>query len=124
LNALHDKTRRIDVRIRQPKRCDHPIAASFGRPEMDEQNLIFVVFDDAGEFRAAPNKVARSELALEYGVLQMIAVPPHGLEDLAKPLIIADVVTNEIGLPHTLSQQLSDKCSRGASQPIFSSTGF
>jgi hypothetical protein len=61
---------------------------------MDEQNLIFVVIDDAGKFRAAPNKVAGSELALEYGVLEMIAVPAHGLEDLAEALVVADVVTD------------------------------
>jgi hypothetical protein len=58
------------------------------------------VFDDAGQFRATPDKVARGELALEHGVLQMIAVTPHGLEDLAKPLVVANVVTNKIGLPH------------------------
>jgi hypothetical protein len=36
---------------------------------MDEQNLIFVVIDDAGKFRAAANKVAGRELALKDGVL-------------------------------------------------------
>ena len=67
---------------------------------MDEQNLILVVVDDAGKFGAAPNHVARGELAFEYGVLQMIAVPAHRLEDSAQPLVISDVVTNQIGLPH------------------------
>lgn len=70
---------------------------------MDEQNLIFVVFDDAGKLRAAPDQVARSELALEHGVLQMIAVTPHSLKDLAKPLVVADVVTNQIGLAHSIT---------------------
>jgi hypothetical protein len=50
---------------------------------MDEQNLILVVVDDAGKFGAAPNQVPRGELALEYGVLQMITVPAHRLEDFA-----------------------------------------
>jgi len=58
------------------------------------------MIDDAGKFCATPNQVARSELALEYGVLQMIAVPAHGLEDFAQPLVVSDVVTNQIGLPH------------------------
>ena len=69
---------------------------------MDEQNLILVVVDDAGEFGAAPNQVPRGELAFEYGVLQMITVPAHGLEDFAQPLVVADVVTYQIGLPHLL----------------------
>lgn len=68
---------------------------------MDEQNLILVVIDDAGKFGAAPNQIARSELALEYGVLQMIAVPAHGLEDFAQTLVVGDVVTNQIGLSHS-----------------------
>ena len=32
----------------------------------------------------------------KYGVLQMIAVATHGLEDLAKALIVRDVVTDQI----------------------------
>jgi hypothetical protein len=67
---------------------------------MDEQDLVLVVVDDAGKFGAAPNQVARGELALEYGVLQMIAVPAHGLEDFAEPLVVSDVVTNQIRLAH------------------------
>jgi hypothetical protein len=81
------------------ERRDDPIAAPFGGSKMNEENLVFVVFDDAGKLRAAPDQVARSELAFEHGVLQMIAETPHGLEDLAKPLVVANVVTN-IGLPH------------------------
>jgi hypothetical protein len=69
---------------------------------MDEKNLVFVVVDDAGKFRAAPNQVGRSELALEYGVLQMIAVTAHGLENLAKALVVADVVADEVGLAHLM----------------------
>jgi hypothetical protein len=98
--VLHDKTGRIDIRIRQTERGDDAIAASFGWAEMDEQDLVFVVIDDAGKFRAAPDKVACRELALEHGVLQMIAEPAHGLEDLAEPLVVADIVTDEIRLPH------------------------
>ncbi len=30
----------------------------------------------------------------------MVAVPAHGLEDLAQALVVADVVTDQIGLPH------------------------
>ena len=70
---------------------------------MDEQNLIFVVVDDAGKLGAAPNQVGRGELALEYGILQMIAVTPHGLENLAQALVVADVVADEVGLAHLMT---------------------
>jgi hypothetical protein len=67
---------------------------------MNEQNLIFVVVDDAGKFGAAANDIACRELALEDGVLKMVAEAAHGLEDFAEALFIADVVTNEVGGAH------------------------
>jgi hypothetical protein len=100
--SSNDKTRRVDGCIRQTERRYDSVTAPFGGSEMDEQNLILVVVDDASKFGATPNQVARGELALEYGVLQMIAVPAHGLEDFAQTLVVADVVTNQIGLPHLL----------------------
>jgi hypothetical protein len=38
--------------------------------------------------------------ALEDGILQVVAVAAHGFEDLAEAFVFADVVTDEIGLPH------------------------
>jgi hypothetical protein len=69
---------------------------------MDEKNLVFVVVDDAGKFRAAPNQITLGELALEYGVLQMIAVTVHSRENLTKALVVADVVADEVGLAHLM----------------------
>jgi hypothetical protein len=69
---------------------------------MDEQNLIFVVVDVMGKLGAASNQIARAELALEYGVLQMIAVPAHGLEDSTETFVIRNVVANKIGLAHVM----------------------
>jgi hypothetical protein len=65
----NDKTGCIDIRIRQTERRDNAIAASFGRAKMDKQNLVFVVINNAVKFRAAPDQVARRELAFEHGVL-------------------------------------------------------
>ena len=62
---------------------------------MDEKNLVFVVVDDAGKFRTAPNQITLGELALKYRVLQMIAVSAHGLEDLAETAVVGDVVAND-----------------------------
>jgi hypothetical protein len=72
---------------------------------MDEKNLVFVVVDDAGKFRTAPNQITLGELALKYRVLQMIAVSAHGLEDLAETAVVGDVVANEIGLAHLSGPQ-------------------
>jgi hypothetical protein len=67
---------------------------------MNEQYLVFVVVNDPRQRRPAADQIARGELALEYGVLQMVAIAAHGLEDFAKPLIVGNVVTDQIGLPH------------------------
>ena len=71
-------------------------------PEMDEQDLVFVVVDDAGEFGAAADEVAGGELAFEDGVLEVVAVTAHGLEDLAEAVVVADVVADEVGLAHLM----------------------
>jgi len=69
---------------------------------VDEEDLILIVLNDARELRPAANKVRLRELALEHRVLQVIAVAPHGFEDLAKPLIIRNVITDQIRLAHGL----------------------
>jgi hypothetical protein len=95
-----DKTRRVDGIVWQTERRYDAITAPFGGPEMDKQNLIFVMVDDAGKFGAAPNQIAGSELAFEHRILQVVAVAAHGLEDLAEAFVVADVVTDEVGLAH------------------------
>ena len=67
---------------------------------MDEQNLVFGVLDDAGEFGAAADEVGRGELAFEDGVLEMVAETAHESEDFAEAAVVGDVVTDEIGLAH------------------------
>ncbi len=69
---------------------------------MNEQHLIVVMMNNARQLGPAANQIARRELTLKYGVLQMVAVTAHGLEDLAQPLVVGDVVTNQIRLPHIL----------------------
>ena len=58
------------------------------------------VLDDAGEFGAAADQVAGSELAFEDGVLEMVAETAHEFEDFAEAAVVGDVVTDEIGLAH------------------------
>ena len=43
--ASDDDARRVDRRIRLTERRDHAIAASLGRPQVDEEHLIVAVVD-------------------------------------------------------------------------------
>jgi len=61
------------------------------------------VVDDAGQFGAAPDEIACRELALEDGILKMVTVASHGFEDLAQAFVVADIVTDEIRLPHSIT---------------------
>jgi hypothetical protein len=67
---------------------------------MDEQNLVFGVVDDAGEFDAAADEVGGGELAFEDGVLEVVAETAHEFEDFAEAAVVGDVVADEIGLAH------------------------
>src|SRR5947207_2455517 len=64
------------------------------------------MFDDAGEVGSTAHQIGRGHLTLEYGVLQVVAVIPHRLEDLLQPLVVADVVADEVGCTHGLENSL------------------
>ena len=51
------------------------------------------MIDDGCEFRPALRQIGGSKLTFKDGVLEMVAEPPHKLEDFAKALVVADVVT-------------------------------
>lgn len=87
-----------------PQGGNDAVAAAFDGAEIDEQHLIFAVVDDLGEHVAAARQIARSELAFEDRVLQMIAEPAHGLVDLGEAAVVADVVTDEKGVAHVLEE--------------------
>ena len=82
------------------ERGNDAVAAAFDGTEVDKQHLIFPMVDDLGEQVAAPGQVGLRELAFEDRLLQMIAKPAHRLMDFGEALVVADVVTDEIGLPH------------------------
>jgi hypothetical protein len=105
-----DKTGRVDVGVGEAERGDDAVATPFGRPEVDEQDLVFVVVDDGGQLGAAADEVAGGELALENGVLEVVSEGAHGLENLAEAFVVADVVADEIGLSHfiTLAEKWTD----------------
>jgi len=95
-----DVTWRINRHIGFAEGGYDAIAPALGGTQVDEEHLVVVMVDDSGDFGAAADEVAGRELALEDGVLEMVAVPAHGFEDFAETLVVADVVANEIGLSH------------------------
>jgi hypothetical protein len=72
------------------------VAPTFGWAQVNEQHLVFIMVNDSRERHPASNQIARRELAFEYGVLQMVAIATHGLKDLAKALVVRNVVTDQI----------------------------
>jgi hypothetical protein len=93
-------TRRVEICIRFAEGCDDAITASFGRAEINEEDLILIVVNDGAEVDFQPDEVGCGELALEDGVLKVVAVTAHGLKDLAQAFVIADVVADEEGFAH------------------------
>jgi len=98
--------RRINRRIRLPQRFNDTFATSIGRPKVDEQYLIEIVMDDVVQLAAALNQLAFTELAFEHAVLQVIAPVPHRLIDFAKPLIVTNVIGNDIRMPHAVARRV------------------
>jgi hypothetical protein len=94
--SSYDKAGCIHRYVRLPERSDNPVAPTFGWAQVNEQHLVFIMVNDSRQRRPASNQIARRELALEYGVLQMVAIATHGLEDLAKALVVRNVVTDQI----------------------------
>src|SRR5206468_1074620 len=68
--------------------------------EIDEEHLIFSMVDNLAELGAAPGQVHRRQLALEHGILKVVAVVPHGLEHLPQPLVLADVIADQVTGAH------------------------
>ena len=56
--------------------------------------------DDGGEFDAEVGEIEVGKLALEDGVLEMVAIAAHDLEDLAETFVVRDVVGHEVGGAH------------------------
>jgi hypothetical protein len=66
---------------------------------MDKQHLVFVMVNDVAQIAPASRQVRLRKLTLEDGKLQMVPIPAHSLKNLSQPLVIRNVVTNQIRLP-------------------------
>ena len=54
---LDDEAGRVEVGVGLAERGNDAVAAAFGGAEVDEEDLILVVMDDAGEFGSAADEV-------------------------------------------------------------------
>src|SRR5262249_10791300 len=85
------------------KGSDDAVAAALGRSQADEQDLVLIVVDDRDEVAPASRQVRGGQLAFEDGVLQVVAIVAHGLEDFAQALVVADVVADKVTCTHPLT---------------------
>lgn len=97
---LDDDAWRIQGRIRLTERGDHAVAMPFGRTEVDEEDLVLTVMDQFTKGVPALGEVDGSELAFKDRKLQVIAVVAHGPKNAPKPLVVAHVIANEVGVAH------------------------
>jgi molybdopterin-binding protein len=98
--AIDDDAGAVHRGISLAERGDHAVTASLGRAEVNEQHLVFPVVDDLRQEVPAARQVRCRELALEDRVLQVVAEPAHGLVDLREPAVVADVVADQVRVPH------------------------
>src|SRR5439155_13687156 len=94
-SAVDDDAGAVDWRVRLPQRRDDPIAPALRRAQVDEQHLVLTVIDDRRQQVPAAGQIRSRQLALEHGVLQMIAKPAHRLVDLGETFVLTDVVGDE-----------------------------
>jgi hypothetical protein len=98
--SLHHEAGRLDWRVGLAEGADDTVAAPFGGAEVDEEHLIGGVIEDVAQLVPHFGEVGRRQLALENRELQMVAVIAASLEDLPQALVIRDVVTNQVSIPH------------------------
>src|SRR5208337_928014 len=82
------------------QRGDHALAAPLRRSQVNEEHLVVAMVNQLPQRMPAFRKINRRELALEDRVLQVVAKITHGLEDLPQPLVVADVVADEVSVTH------------------------
>jgi hypothetical protein len=96
----NDETGRIYLGERLSDRFDHTVSASRRRAEVNEQDLVMSGVDDFFELLFQPEHVDRIELALEDGVLDVVAPIAHGFKYLAKPFVVTNIVGDQVNVAH------------------------
>ncbi len=63
--GLDDQASRIDMRVRQSDRVDHPFAPSVAWAQIDEEDLVEIVVDDLAKFIGEDGFFGIGQLAFE-----------------------------------------------------------
>lgn len=100
-----NETGGVDGGITFTQRGNNAITTSFRRSQFNEEDLVLAMIDNLAQHVAATRQVRRRELAFEDGVLQVISHIPHGFEGFAETFVIADVITDQIGVTHGSSSE-------------------
>ncbi len=70
-----------------------------GGAEIDDQHLVFGVVNDDGQVQPQLRELRRVELAEENGELHMVATSFEVVEDFGPPIIVGDVVGDDVMTP-------------------------
>ena len=98
--GLDDQASRIDMRVRQSDRVDHPFAPSVAWAEIDEEDLVEIVVDDLAKFFGEDSFFGIGQLAFEDAQLEVISGISHGAKDFSESFWVADIVGNDVGISH------------------------
>ena len=74
------------------------------RAKVDNQHLVFILFDDPIQRSLHLYPIDGSKVALKYRELQMLPEALHRLKDFAKPSRLADIIGNQVKPPHRVKK--------------------
>jgi hypothetical protein len=100
MEISNDVAGRVQLHIWQAQRSYHPIPATFSRTQLDEQHLVFVVFDDVTQGALQLNLFRRIQIAFEHRELKVIPKVGARFKNPPQPLVVGDVVTNQVCRAH------------------------
>jgi len=73
---------------------------AFSGAEGENEHLVFAVMDEGIEFRDHLDTFLVGKFTLEHGILEVLPIAVHLLEDLSKPFVIRDIVCYKIYSSH------------------------
>jgi hypothetical protein len=95
--------------IRQAEGGNHAGTAKFRAAEANKEDLIFVVVNLARELAFEFGLFGIGEIAFEDGILEMGAEAFADFEDLPEPLVVADIVGDDVSQSHDSLAQVPQK---------------
>lgn len=96
----------VEFCVALSKRVDDPAASGLGRAEGDEKNLVLSVVDHILEGGLHADALRRREVAFEDGELDVVSEILAHFENPPESFVIGDVVGDDVGGAHGLSEEL------------------